>query len=290
MRHTEPLRLRTEDGVRIDACHQPPADGATELGIVVAHGFSGSWRQPRQRRIAGVLAGTAGVVCLDFRGHGRSGGHSTVGDREILDVAAAVAAAREFGYRRVATLGFSMGASVTLRHAGLIGGIDAIAAVSGPGRWYFRGTPPMRRLHWVVEDPVGRLVGRLLLGIRIGARRWADTPRLPMDLVDAPATEPGVPAVAPAPGVPAAEPANGVPVPPAVAAGLISPTPLLIVHGDRDPYFPVGHAHGLYDAARHPKQLWIERGYGHAEGAATPRLIHRIAAWLRDAAAGSTGD
>ncbi|MGH3645878.1 MAG: alpha/beta hydrolase [Micromonosporaceae bacterium] len=274
MPRTEPLRLRTEDQTRIDACHQPPADGDSELGIVVAHGFSGSWRQPRQRRIAGALARTAGVVCFDFRGHGRSGGHSTVGDREILDVAAAVAAAREFGYRRVATLGFSMGAAVALRHAGLIGGVDAIAAVSGPGRWYFRGTPPMRRLHWVVEEPVGRLIGRLLLGIRIGARHWADTSRLPVDAL----------------GAPASGAANGVPVPPTVAAGRISPTPLLIVHGDRDPYFPVGHAYAIYDAAREPKQLWIERGYGHAEGAATPQLIHRIAAWLRDAATHGEGD
>jgi len=59
-----------------------------------------------------------GVVLFDFRGHGRSGGESTLGDLEIRDVAVAVAYARELGYERIATVGFSMGASIVLRQAG----------------------------------------------------------------------------------------------------------------------------------------------------------------------------
>ncbi len=242
------LSLRTDDGVRLDACHRPANDGGADLAIVLAHGFTGSWRRPHQRRIATVLAGAAGVVAFDFRGHGRSGGHSTVGDREILDVAAAVRCARALGYRRIATVGFSMGASVVIRHAGLLGGVDAVAAVSGPGRWYFRGTPRMRQVHWVIEQPLGRLIGRLALRTRISSTRW-----------------------------------DPVPEQPTVAAAKISPAPLLEVHGDRDPYFPPGHAHMLHDAAQEPKELWIERGYGHAESAATPGLIIRIGQWLRRA-------
>ena len=64
--------------------------------------------------------------------------------------------ARELGYQRVATVGFSMGASIVLRHAGLIGGADAVVSVSGPGRWYYRGTRPMRKVHWAVEHRLGR--------------------------------------------------------------------------------------------------------------------------------------
>ncbi|HEX6077948.1 MAG TPA: alpha/beta hydrolase [Micromonosporaceae bacterium] len=246
-----PHQLRTTDGVRLDVCHQTAADGSRDLGIVLAHGFTGSWRGAPQSRIAALLATSAGVVSFDFRGHGRSGGHSTVGDREILDVAAAVAWARTLGYRQVATLGFSMGASVVIRHAGQLAGPDAVAAVSGPGRWYFRGTPPMRRVHWIVERPAGRLVSRLALGTRISSGRW-----------------------------------DPVPEQPTVAVARISPTPLLIVHGDRDRYFPVGHAHALYEAARQPKELWIVPGFGHAESAADPTLVSRIAAWLRTAARG----
>ena len=55
------------------------------------------------------------MVTFDFRGHGRSGGLSTLGDREINDLDVAVAYARELGYQRVAAVGFSMGGSIVLR-------------------------------------------------------------------------------------------------------------------------------------------------------------------------------
>src|SRR5262249_59316630 len=99
-----------------------------------------------------------GVVPFGFRGPGRSGGLATMGDREIRDLDVAVAYARELGYRRVAAVGFSMGASVVVRYAGLVGGLDAAVSVSGPGRWYYRGTLPMRRVHWAVERRAGRLI------------------------------------------------------------------------------------------------------------------------------------
>lgn len=113
--------LNTGDGVRIDAAHTPPR-GAADLGIVLAHGFTGSLRERPTRRITHVLGGFGGVVSFDFRGHGRSGGESTVGDLEILDLDAAVRHARSVGYPRVAVVGFSMGGAVALRHAGLLGG------------------------------------------------------------------------------------------------------------------------------------------------------------------------
>src|ERR1700722_5591194 len=125
--------LVTEDGVPIDAVHLP---GSSDLAIVVAHGFTLNWQRPAVWRVATRLNRFGGVVSFDFRGHGRSGGMSTVGDQEIKDLDVAVAYARELGYARVATGGFSMGASIALRHAGLIGGGDAVVAVSGPGRWY----------------------------------------------------------------------------------------------------------------------------------------------------------
>lgn len=251
--------LVTDDGVRIEAHHDP---GPGPLGIVVAHGFTGSWRRPAVRRAAAVLSRVGGVVSFDFRGHGRSGGRSTVGDREVWDLAAAVAWARELGYQRVATVGFSMGAAVAIRHAAGVAGTDgtrggrealaAVVAVSGPSRWYYRDTAAMRRVHWVIEKPLGRLAGRVLRGTRIAAGGW-----------------------------------QSVPEPPDAAAARISPIPFLVVHGDADPLFPVEHAHALYAAAEEPKQLWIEPGFGHAENAATPRLLHRIGGWLA-AATGSS--
>jgi pimeloyl-ACP methyl ester carboxylesterase len=234
--------VRTADGVRISVQHDA---GDGELAIVAAHGFTGSWRRPSMRRAAAVLGRFGGVVTFDFRGHGRSAGLSTVGDQEILDLAAAVDWALSLGYARVATVGFSMGAAVAVRHAALVGGVRAVAAVSGPSRWYYRGTPPMRRLHWVIERRLGRLVGRAALRTRISSGGW-----------------------------------NPVPAEPVAVAARIAPVPLLVVHGDTDPYFPVEHAEKLYAAAAEPRELWIEPGFGHAENAAPDELLARIGGWL----------
>jgi pimeloyl-ACP methyl ester carboxylesterase len=234
--------LVTDDGVPIDTVHLP---GSSDLGIVVAHGFTLNWQRPAVWRVATHLNRFGGVVSFDFRGHGRSGGVSTVGDQEIKDLDVAVGYARELGYARIATVGFSMGASIVLRHAGLIGGVDAVAAVSGPGRWYYRGTKPMRRVHFGIEKRIGRLIVRNFWDTRISNGRWDPDP-----------------------------------VSPAEAAALIAPVPLLVVHGDQDEFFPVDHAEQIYAAAREPKDLWIVPGFGHAESGAEPALLDRIGGWL----------
>ncbi|WP_327163379.1 alpha/beta hydrolase [Streptomyces zaomyceticus] len=245
--------LRTDDGVRIEAVYEPSTASVTDTAVtgtavVVAHGFTGSADRPAVRRAARVLAGRgAAVVTFSFRGHGGSGGRSTVGDREVLDLSAAVRWARELGHARVATLGFSMGGSVVLRQAALDreteGRADAVAAVSAPARWYYRGTAPMRRLHWVVTRPAGRLVGRYGFGVRIDRHAW-----------------------------------DPVPLSPVEAVPLIAPTPLLVVHGDRDAYFPLDHPRMLAGAG--DAELWLERGMGHAENAADDELLARLGDWL----------
>ncbi|SCE47264.1 Alpha/beta hydrolase family protein [Streptomyces sp. SolWspMP-5a-2] len=243
--------LRTDDGVTIDSVYEPPLvvydasrPPSGDLVFVVAHGFTGDLARPHVRRVAEVLARYGAVVTFSFRGHGDSGGRSTVGDREVLDLAAAVAWARERGHARVVTVGFSMGGSVVLRHAALRGGADAVVSVSSPARWYYRGTAPMRRLHWLVTRPEGRLVGRYGLRTRIHHRDW-----------------------------------DPVPLSPTAAAARIAPAPLLIVHGDRDGYFPLDHPRMLASAAGDHGELWVEPGMGHAEHAAGDGLLARIGDW-----------
>ncbi|MFE6827201.1 alpha/beta hydrolase [Streptomyces sp. NPDC057690] len=249
-----PLRtfLPTADGIAVDSVYEPgaavydaSASSARHPVFVVAHGFTGDVDRPHVRRVASALAEHGAVVTFSFRGHGRSGGHSTVGDREVLDLAAVVEWARSLGHARVVTVGFSMGGSVVLRHAALYEGtVDAVVSVSAPARWYYRGTAPMRRLHWMVTRPEGRLVGRYGFRTRIHRREW-----------------------------------DPVPLSPVEAVPKIAPTPLLIVHGDQDGYFPLDHPRMLAEAAAGHGELWVEHGMGHAEHAAGDGLLARIGDW-----------
>ena len=253
------VTLVTQDGVLIDAVHLPPqgrpepdqlASRRRDLALVVAHGFTMTWQRPMIWKLVRRFNQHAGVVTFDFRGHGRSGGLSTLGDKEIDDLDVAVGYARELGYQRVVTIGFSMGGSVVLRQAALRGGVDAVISVSSPGRWFYRGTVAMRRVHLAAERRLGRAFSKYALNTRISPEGW------------------------PTPD----------PMPPAEAAARISPTPLLIVHGDQDIYFPPDHGQALYDAAREPKELWLIPGFGHAERHTDDALVDRIAAWADKAA------
>ncbi|MER5216130.1 alpha/beta fold hydrolase [Streptomyces sp. NPDC002838] len=265
-RRSTPIRtfLHTTDGVTIDSVYDPGGvvydaspPPAGDLVFVIAHGFTGEVDRPHVRRVVRAFTQYGAVVSFSFRGHGASGGRSTVGDREVLDLAAAVQWARSHGHARVVTVGFSMGGSVVLRHAALYGArhggrtearaeahTDAVVSVSAPARWYYRGTAPMRRLHWLVTRPEGRLVGRYGFRTRIHHREW-----------------------------------NPVPLSPVEAVPRIAPTPLLIVHGELDGYFPVDHPRMLAAAAGDHGELWLEPGMGHAEHAADDGLLGRIGDW-----------
>ncbi|MTD16107.1 alpha/beta fold hydrolase [Nakamurella sp. YIM 132087] len=239
----EPLRLVTTDGVALAGVHLPAADRA--LAVVVGHGFTHSTGKPGTRRILRRLhRGGVGVLAVDFRGHGRSGGRSSVGRDEYLDLDAAVAAARQAGYRRVVTLGFSMGGSVALVHGARGSHLpDAVVSVSAPSRWFIRESVAMRRVHWLLEHPLGPGVGRVM-GVRL-SDPWPDVPDTPLELV----------------------------------AG-IAPLPLLLVHGTADHYFGPAHGVALHRAAGHG-ELWLEPGMGHAESGASPDLIDRLLGWIR---------
>lgn len=238
--------LLTDDGIRIAVDHY---QHASDHAIVVVHGFAGHTRQPRVMNVLTTFAESAGVIALDLRGHGRSAGRSTVGYLEVLDLQAAVAWAFELGYTSVSTAGFSMGGSIVIRHAALFGSVASVASISGPAFWYYKGTKVMRRLHQGVETRLGRIIVRATLKTRIGKPPWPDPP----------------------------------PLPPVDAAARLGDTPFLVVHGDVDPFFPTEHPEALYSAAANagvPVELWLEPGFGHAEGAMTEDLLIRIRDWL----------
>ncbi|GAA4892772.1 alpha/beta hydrolase [Streptomonospora salina] len=236
-------RITTSDGIELDAALiRGGAERTT--AVVLANGFTGTWRNPANRMIAQRLLPVGDVLGFDFRGHRSSGGRCTVGNLEVHDLQAVCAHLREQGYARIASVGFSMGAAVVVRHAAGFGGVDAVAAVSGPGLWYYRGTRRMRLLHLGVERALGRWFLRAARKVRVIDSQWDPVPPDPTEM----------------------------------AADLAAP--LLVVHGDADTYFPVEHAERIHAAAPGPKDLWIEPGMGHAERAMTPERAERLAQWL----------
>lgn len=253
------VMLVASDGVRV---HATLTTGPGDVAFVVVHGFSGHAASEEVLTIVRALARHGSVVTVDLRGHGRSEGESTVGMLEVLDVDAAVQWARELGFRRIVALGFSMGAAVVVRHAALArdpeqgtsadppvhAGVDAVVAVSGPAFWYYRGTPVMRTLHWLVETRSGRALLRLR-GTRIRPQEWPD-PR---------------------------------PLEPVAAAGMLGPIPLLVVHGTADRFFPLEHPRAMMAAAlaggHEDADVWILEGVGHAEAAMAASMIDEMAEW-----------
>lgn len=230
----------TKDGVRLAGIYLP---GPAGLTFVVAHGMSHSTAENSTRRVIDGLARHGSVLALDFRGHGESAGRSSVGRDEPLDVAAAMTLGRELAAGEpVVLIGFSMGGAAVLVQAAVDAETaDAVIAVSPAARWYIRESKQMRRVHWLLEHPLGPLVGRWV-GVRLSGP-WETVPVSPIEVVQQ-----------------------------------IS-RPLLLVHGTADRYFSAAHAISLQRASNGAAELWIEPGMGHAESGTSAQLLDRIADW-----------
>jgi uncharacterized protein len=235
-------RLVAADGTRLAGTYLPAGGGPA--AVLVVHGFAAHRRKPAYARLADGLAERLPVLSLDLRGHGGSGGWSTLGDREAADVAAGVRWLRRVGHSRVVVVGSSMGATAAMHAAAGDLDLDAVVVVSATAR--FRPEPdtePMRRLAAIWQSPPRRRALRLLVGVQLaGPEAWGPPPH-PVDLVAR------------------------------------SDSPLLVVHGADDAYFPVADALDLAAAAAGPCATWLEpAGFGHAEDGLSPDFVARLAA------------
>lgn len=236
-RGAHPLDARTEDGVALVGSRV----GRSGPALVFCHGFLGWHRKERIVRFAEELTRWFTVYAFDLRGHGGSGGLSTFGDREYLDVDAVVRLARQDDPERpVVTMGGSMGGIAVLRQAAYRDGVDAVVAISTPARWDGHNSRAVRQLRWLTATPTGRRMARAL-GVRITTGEW-DWPEDPEAVV-----------------------------------ARIAPTPVILVHGRDDHFFEEEEAWRLYRHALEPKRLMLGRPFGHAEDGFTPAFAERIA-------------
>lgn len=239
-------RLRADDGTRLAGTYLPgpvvagsAPTGPRPVAVLLLHGFGANHRKPAYARLASGLARRVPVLAVDLRGHGRSGGRSTLGDHEVGDVAAGVSWLRAFGHDEVVLVGLSMGGTAAL-HAACSGvPVTAVVTVSAPAWFRDRAeTPPMQRLEGVWHSPSQRWLLRLLVGIALaGPEAWRAPPH------------------------------------PAEMAARLE-VPLLVVHGCDDAYFPVGDARALVAARGDGAVLWEEpAGFGHAEDGITAGFV-----------------
>jgi pimeloyl-ACP methyl ester carboxylesterase len=283
----EVVRMRSRDGVRL-AARWLPAESAAALedaagtstgrsvdawvptwdeAIVLLHGYTGSVAPdvvkygPFLRRIAGVLA-------LDFRGHGSSEvAHTTFGLREIEDVAGALAWLGERGIRRVALFGTSMGGIAAIASAVVLGdgrppsSDDELFAPVAPapsprpllvGLVAESAAPELRVVILNrLEGPArGFLADRLLDGV---AARLAEDPRT---------------------------------IEPIRLGPLLEGLPVLLIHGDADTTVPLGDGRRLAEAMLAtgvPLEHWIVPGAEHSGGHKTrpDEYEDRVGAFLR---------
>ena len=242
--------VRTRDGVtiigdRLDGRGVP--DVAGDPAVVLAHGLMGFRHKPRFARFAEHLAANFPVYAYDSRGHGDSEGVSDFGGAEMFDVEAVLGRARADGYGRVLTVGTSMGAIAVLRHGGLLGGADAVVSISSLAYWDWHGgaqPKAARAMRMRTATEAGRTLARAW-GVRL-PDRW-QAPEAPEEVI-----------------------------------GMISPTPVVIVHGENDHLFGPDHARRLYEAAGEPKRLLLGDRFGHAEDGLTAAFTKRLARVIRE--------
>ncbi len=218
---------RTTDDTCISGEVTPPPRAGDPV-TVICHGFTGTHTNKAMSGIHDALADSFGVATFDFRGHGSSDGMCTLGDAEALDVEAVVQTMRDMAPGSpIVGIGFSMGAAALMRAAALYRDIDAVISVSCPSRWRVPRRPAPIAAMFLTRTSAGR---KLLnkYGIRVFPT-WTK------------------------------------PASPAQIASAVSPTPLAVVYGSADKYFPLSDSIELYEAARAPRNLLSIADGGHGE-------------------------
>ena len=261
----EVVRLRSRDGVRLTGRWLAAEPGEDDWvadpreAILLLHGYSGSVT-PDLLELGPFLRRIAGVLGLDFRGHGGSDdAPTTFGLDEVEDVAGALAWLGDRGVRRVALVGSSMG------------GITAIAATAilGDGRLAVADAPsdapassvdaPRPRIVAVVADSVTPEVA-LVVGRRMGVPGG-------VRLADHAFSRFG--------RIVGGDPRD---IQPVASVGLLEDVPLLLVHGGADELIPPWAAARLAAAAPVGTRHLVVEGAGHGEAHATDPAAWEAAA------------
>lgn len=120
--------LLTTDNIKIAVNHYNLAHDAV---VIIVPGWFMTKDSKAFFDISEAFSQEFDVICMDCRGHGRSGGFYTFTAKEITDVNTVVEFARQ-QYKRVYLAGFSLGGALAVIQGGLKKNVDGIIAVSVP--------------------------------------------------------------------------------------------------------------------------------------------------------------
>lgn len=122
------IKLQTDDNITLSGWYAPPTNGAA---IILLHGAGDSREEVRPYAEMLVRHGY-GVLALDLRGHGMSGGTTNrLGWQSTPDIGAAVQYLQEReAVQQIGGLGLSMGAEVLL---GAVAEYPSLVAVAADG-------------------------------------------------------------------------------------------------------------------------------------------------------------
>ncbi len=217
----EEVTFRTDDGLTISGWFLP--ERHSDSTVVICHGAGANKHNFIYFLTLFHGQGYSGLI-FDFRGHGDSDGHtSTFGLMETAEVRAAVdwlKAERPDYARHVYGLGSSMGAMALVRAAARDDRIEAVVLDS-----CFVSAPTFVHHHLGRVPLIGGVVADLILAsasLHAGASFW---------------------------GLDARE-----------SVKMLSPRPVLFIHGEDDVVVPPTNMATLYDLTGLPKDRWLGPG------------------------------
>ncbi len=227
----EHVTFGARDGVQLGGWLTGPP-GSRRPAVIFCPGLFGSMDGDTHFLPAFAAAGFD-VLQFDWRAHGISDGERvSLGVREIDDALGAIDFLQARGVTRIGLLGFSMGGAVALRAAARDARVACVVCDGG-----------FVRVRRAIEAFLRRRIGPLA-GPAAGLILWLAGRRLGgIDL------------------------RRADPLP---EVGRISPRPVLLIHGERDPFVPPADQDAIFAACGEPKALWRVPGAGH-------RQAHEIA-------------
>jgi len=214
--------LKAEDKTEIAYYHYKAGHKAVSI---VAHGFFNSKDSELINNTSRAVLKFSDVICFDFRGHGRSHGLFFWTAKEYLDLQAIL----EFAgskYKKIAVIGFSLGAATSIVTASKTDTITSLVAVSAPTEF-----KKIDYRFWdlnIENDILYNLFeGRKGKGVRPGPF-WLKKDR-PIEVVEK------------------------------------LEIPVLYIHGGQDWVIRPWHSRALYEKTKAKKKLKIIKGGFHAE-------------------------